>query len=173
MRWAALMSFVASLMTGFSAGAEDKTAVAAAAETKRRADAYTVCAACHLPAGQGIPGAFPPIRNRARDIALLDGGREYLIGAVWYGLIGQISAGGQSYFGAMAGQRGAMDSGAVADALNHLVFSLVDDQVGAELTPFSAEEVSAVAEQWADGGPSTMAKFRQDLVNKHADDWPG
>ena len=52
----------------FTAGAQDG---------EYSADAYASCAACHLPDGVGIPGAFPPIRNRAAKIAaLLDRGNS-------------------------------------------------------------------------------------------------
>ena len=37
------------------------------------ADAYATCAACHLPDGAGVPGAFPRIRDRAATIAALYG----------------------------------------------------------------------------------------------------
>ncbi|MFK7954916.1 MAG: cytochrome c [Lysobacterales bacterium] len=137
-----------------------------------RAEAYTVCAACHLPAGQGIPGAFPPIRNRAREIAGLDGGREYLIGSVTFGLMGQISAGGQSYFGVMAGQRGAMDSQTIASALNYVVLDLVDDAEATPAEPFTSAEVDGVKEQWGAAGPNKAATLRAELVKTHGDDWP-
>ncbi|MEM1090354.1 MAG: cytochrome c [Pseudomonadota bacterium] len=135
------------------------------------ADAYNVCAACHLPTGAGIPGAFPPIRKRGRQIAVLEGGREYLIGTVLNGLMGQISAGGQSYFGVMAGQRGAMDHESIAQALNYVMFELADDD-GSEVAAFTADEVAGVAEQWGAAGPDKAAKVRQQLVEKHADAWP-
>ncbi len=147
-------------------------AVGPAGQANAQADAYNTCAACHLPTGAGIPGAFPPIRDRGRQIARLKGGREYLIGAVLNGLMGQITAGGQSYFGVMAGQRGAMDHESIAQALNYVVFELANAEDGAEISAFTAEEVAGVAEQWGAAGPDKAAKVRQQLVEKHADAWP-
>ena len=33
---------------------------------------YQRCAACHLPTGEGIPGAFPPLKGRVAKIAASD-----------------------------------------------------------------------------------------------------
>ncbi|MEM9183160.1 MAG: hypothetical protein AAGB27_08390, partial [Pseudomonadota bacterium] len=95
----------------------------------------------------------------------------YLIGTVLNGLMGQISAGGQTYFGVMAGQRGAMDHESIAQALNYVMFELGDDD-GSEVAAFTADEVAGVAEQWGAAGPDKAAKVRQQLVEKHADAWP-
>jgi len=73
----------------------------AADEKTYSADAFATCSACHMPDGAGIPGAFPPLRNRLADIAGLDGGRDYLITAVSFGLMGTIEVGGMQYFGVM------------------------------------------------------------------------
>ena len=82
------------------------------------AAAYSTCAACHLPDGVGVPGAFPPVRDRAAKIAALEGGREYLIAVVSYGLMGTIVVDGAQYFGVMAGNTGALTDEDIAAALN-------------------------------------------------------
>ena len=68
-------------------------------------DAFATCSACHLPDGVGVPGAFPPVRNRAATIAGLDGGRDYLITVVTYGLMGTIQVDGVGYNGRYMGAK--------------------------------------------------------------------
>ena len=134
--------------------------------------AYTSCAACHLADGAGIPGAFPPLKNRVAAIAALEGGREYLIAVVSSGLMGQIEAGGMQYFGVMPGNKGPMSAADIADALNYVVFELVDDENnGGTIEPITADEVAAVQENTTAGGPSAAAKIRQDLVDTHGELW--
>lgn len=133
------------------------------------AAAYATCAACHLPDGVGVPGAFPPVRDRAAKIAALEGGREYLIAVVSYGLMGTIRVEGVQYFGVMAGNMGAMDETEIAAALNHIVFGLGDGE-GQE--PFTAEEVLAVQAGLALKSPAGGGQIREKLVGEHGDQWP-
>ncbi len=134
---------------------------------------FAVCAACHLDDGSGIPGAFPPLRSRSAKMAALDGGREYLIMVVSFGLMGTIQAEGQSYFGVMPGHAGSMQAGAIAAALNYLVFGLNDDaKVGNTVKSFSAREVSAVQANTAGGNPMTAGRLRNGLLARHSEKWP-
>jgi cytochrome c553 len=135
------------------------------------ADAYATCAACHLPDGVGIPGAFPPIRNRAAKIAGLDGGREYLATVVTYGLMGTIQVDGAQYFGVMAGNSGAMSAEEIAAAINYIIFELNDgDASGIE--PLTAEEVEKVQAGITAKSPAGGGELRTELVGKHGDQWP-
>jgi hypothetical protein len=134
------------------------------------ADAYTVCSACHLASGEGIPGAFPPIRNRAASIADLDGGREYLISVVSSGLMGTLEADGMTYMGVMPGHQGSMSPETIANALNYLVFSLVDEALDVE--PFTGDEVRVQQESLKSASPATAASMRGKLAEQHADEWP-
>jgi cytochrome c553 len=135
------------------------------------ADAYATCAACHLPDGAGVPGAFPPIRNRAATIAGLDGGREYLITVVSYGLMGTIEVGGTQFFGVMAGNAGMLDAGAIAAALNYVVFEL-NEADAADVEPFTTAEVEAVQAAVALKSPAGGGELRGKLVARHGDKWP-
>ncbi len=130
--------------------------------------AYATCSACHLPDGAGIPGAFPPIRDRAAAIASLEGGREFLIAVVSYGLMGTIEVGGTQYFGVMAGNTGAMSVDDLAAALNYIVFELGD----AEIEPFTVEEVEAVQADIELKSPAGAGELRKALVEQHGDLWP-
>jgi len=133
--------------------------------------AYATCAACHLPDGAGIPGAFPPIRNRAAKIAALEGGREYLVTVVTYGLMGTIEVDGAQYFGVMAGNAGPMSPAAIAAAINYVVFELNDDDAS-DTKPFTAEEVESIQATITMKSPAGGGQLRTELTGKYGDEWP-
>jgi hypothetical protein len=135
------------------------------------ADAYATCSACHLPDGVGVPGAFPPVRNRAAHIATLDGGREYLIAVISYGLMGTIEVEGNQYFGVMAGLGAAMSPLQVAAALNYVVFELSDAEAP-EVAPFTADEVEKAQAGVSLKSPAGAGELRKALAARHGDRWP-
>ena len=138
----------------------------AAADDDYSADAYATCSACHLPDGVGVPGAFPPIRNRAAAIARLDGGREYLAAVVTYGLMGTIQVDGAQYFGVMAGLGAAMSNDDIAAALNYIVFELSDDEVS-DVEPFTAAEVGKARAAVTVKSPAGGGQLRAALAERN------
>ncbi len=159
------------LLAGCTAPPADHTAEISAPDYS--AGDFTVCAACHLDDGVGIPGAFPPLRNRSARMAALDGGPEYLITVVSFGLMGTILADGQSYAGVMPGHAGSMQADAIAAALNYLVFELNDDANAVEnVKPFDADEVDAVQAITVGGSPMTAGQLRNGLLARHGEQWP-
>ena len=60
---------------------------------------YANCVACHLPAGTGLEGAFPPLAGSD----YLEGGPERVIATVLYGNEGPITVNGVQYNGVMPG----------------------------------------------------------------------
>ena len=145
----------------------------ALAEQADGAESYAQCAACHLAEGAGVPGAFPPIRNRAAAIARLDGGREYLITVALHGLMGMLTVEGQVYAGVMVGHKGILDSAAIAAAINHTVFDLNDDPESASgVEAFTAAEVDSVDASLGQGGPMVAGQQRSALVAKYPEQWP-
>jgi mono/diheme cytochrome c family protein len=134
------------------------------------AEAFATCAACHLPDGAGIPGAFPRIRDRAAAIATLEGGREYLVTVVTYGLMGAIEVDGNALFGVMAGNTG-MSGEEIAAALNYVVFELNDNDASG-IEPFTASEVEAVQAATTLKSPAGGGELRTKLVAEHGDEWP-
>lgn len=132
--------------------------------------AYASCSACHLSDGAGLPGAFPPVRTRATKMAALDGGREYLVAVVAYGLMGAIEVAGTQYFGVMAGNAGPMSHADISAALNYLVFELTDD--AAVIEPFTEEEVAEIQLSITMKSPVGAGQMRMELVRKHGDEWP-
>ena len=155
------------------AAAPEPDAGTGAPEAAYSAASYAACAVCHRPDGTGIPGAFPPIRNRAGAIAALDGGREYLQTVVAHGLMGKIEAGGQSYVGVMPGHLGTMNAETMAAAINFAVFELTEDSAAvADVKPFLAAELEAVAAAVESPSPQSAADIRADLAARHGEQWP-
>lgn len=134
-------------------------------------ESYATCSACHLPDGAGVPGAFPPVRSRAAQIAALDGGRAYLVTVVSYGLMGTIEVAGAQYFGVMAGLAGTLKPGEIAAALNYVVFEL-DDGDAAGVPPFTAEEVEKIQAEVKLKSPAGGGELRKALESRHGDEWP-
>jgi ubiquinol-cytochrome c reductase cytochrome b subunit len=74
------------------------------------------CAACHQAAGNGIPGAFPPLAASA----VVAGDPHYLTRIVLYGISGHIMVGGQAYTSAMSGFDSSMSDAQIAQALSYI-----------------------------------------------------
>jgi len=135
------------------------------------AGTYATCAACHLPDGAGIPGAFPRIRSRAAAIAQLEGGRDYLITVTSYGLMGNITVDAAQYFGIMPGNSAAMSAEEIASVLNYIVFELSDTEATG-VDEFTAEEVNSAQSGVAAKSPATAGEIRKALTTRHGDGWP-
>jgi cytochrome c oxidase subunit II len=119
---------------GDAAGAADPDV--AAGEAGGRLYAAN-CASCHGPAGAGIPGAFPPLAGSVAEIAGLDGGRDYLIDALLYGLQGPMMVAGVAYNGVMPAWSQWSDTD-LAAVLDHVV-----GLGGPAVAPFEPAEVAA------------------------------
>jgi mono/diheme cytochrome c family protein len=76
-----------------------------------------VCVACHQPAGQGIPGAFPPLAKS--DYLNADVNRA--IKGVVKGLTGPITVNGKKFNSAMPAQ--ALSDQQIADAMTYVYAS--------------------------------------------------
>ena len=90
---------------------------------------YAQCAGCHQQNGQGIPAVFPPLAGHVAEILAKEGGREYLILVLLYGLQGQIEVKGVKYNGVMS------------SVLNHIATAWGDAKKVKGFKPFTAEEV--------------------------------
>ncbi|GAA5335581.1 MULTISPECIES: cytochrome C-552 [Thermus] len=104
---------------------------------------YAQCAGCHQPNGQGIPGAFPPLASQMAEILAKQGGREYLIKVLLWGLQGPIEVKGMKYSGAMPAFGGLKDE-EIAALLNHIATAWGDDKKVPGFKPFTAAEVKAL-----------------------------
>ena len=75
-----------------------------------------VCTACHQAAGEGLPGAFPPVKNS--DYLQADVGRS--IAAVVNGLTGPIEVNGKKFNGAMP-PMGYLSDGEIAAVFTYIL----------------------------------------------------
>ena len=96
----------------------------------------TICAACHQPGGQGIPGSFPPLAHSD----FLNSDRTRAIGVVLFGHSGPIQVNGAAYNSAMPAL--GLTNEQVASALTY-VYSQWGN-AGLEVTP---AEVAALRAQ--------------------------
>ncbi len=126
----------------------------------------SVCAACHQASGAGIPGAFPPLAGHASDIARLDGGRDYLISVVLFGLQGQISVDDQAYNGVMPAQ-GQLSDEQVAAVLDYVTNDLADGEGVDAFDPAAVAEVRATSRT-----PSANLELRSSVVVEEVEEAP-
>lgn len=116
--------------------------VAASAEGQRVFD--QICASCHMTAGTGLPGAFPPLAGHFPEL-LAAGGRDYVTHVVLHGLQGAITIGGQAYNGIMPPWQQLSDQ-EVADALNYAATAW-GNELPAGVPPFEPTDVEAARSQ--------------------------
>ncbi len=147
------------------------SATSAGVELPGEAAHYAPCAACHLPTGLGVGGAFPPVKNRISAIASLDGGREYLLRVVNFGIAGSITVNGTTYVGVMPGHQNSMSHEAIAGALNFVAYQ-ISDAMDPEFEPFTAAEAKAVQAAYGNSSMQDTHALREQLVEQHGDAWP-
>ncbi len=82
----------------------------------------TNCSGCHQASGEGLAGAFPPLKGNIANTFALDGGKDYLLAAVLNGLSGSIKVNGNSFNGAMPAWSQLSDED-IAAALNYALSS--------------------------------------------------
>jgi len=99
------------------------------------------CAACHQLNGAGLPGVFPRLAGHAADLYQAEGGRDYLIEVMLYGLQGQIAVGGTNYNGLMPAWAHLGDE-QIAAVINHSVAGFGDGAPDG-FDAIAAEEVAA------------------------------
>jgi mono/diheme cytochrome c family protein len=90
--------------------------------------AYANCMACHQLNGQGVPGAFPPLAGHTPELIALEGGREFMIKTVLYGLQGQITVLGNTYNAIMAPLPYMSDTD-IAAVLNYVLHAWGNDEL--------------------------------------------
>lgn len=77
------------------------------------------CLACHQVTGDGITAAFPPLREHVPSLLQAEGGREYLLAVILFGLTGEITVTGRTYSGLMPSWSHLSD-GQLADVVNYV-----------------------------------------------------
>jgi len=134
------------------------------------AKVYQRCAACHLPNGAGVPGAFPQLAGRVSTIASTDAGRDYLVMAISAGLIGALDVEGVKYRGIMPAQAGLSDA-EIASALNYVVYlkpanARADEASDKKPQTFTAEEVAAIRARFPGANPQLAHGLRENAVKQ-------
>ena len=76
----------------------------------------TICATCHQPTGQGIPGVYPPLAGSE----WAQGDEERIIRIVLHGLNGPITVEGKDFSNAMAALGGVLKDEQIANALTYV-----------------------------------------------------
>lgn len=125
---------------------------------------YARCVACHLADGQGIPGAFPPLKNRLAKIASSELGRQYLVQVLNGGLMGMIKVNGQTYSGVMPAQTGDLSAQQIANLLNYATEKLDAENKSKSWQPFSEQEIKSLSKN--KGNPVANANLRKQLITK-------
>ncbi len=92
------------------------------------------CSACHQPTGEGLPGAFPPLKGS--DYLMSD--RTRALEAVIQGLSGKLTVNEQEYNAVMPGM------GYLSDDQIAAIMTYVTNAWGNEASSFSVAEVAAV-----------------------------
>ncbi|PZA07377.1 MULTISPECIES: cytochrome c [unclassified Meiothermus] len=101
------------------------------------------CAFCHGDAGQGRPGAFPPLAGHSVDLVSRPGGRSVIVQIVLFGIQGEISVNEQRYNGVMPGYAQLRDE-EIASLLNFVLRAWGNDKLLPQgYPPFTAAEVAA------------------------------
>ena len=101
------------------------------------------CSPCHQPGGQGVPGAYPPLKDSVGAYVRLPEGRTYLVHVVTFGMTGTIAAQGKTYNGFMQPWTQLSDAD-IADVLNHILLDLNAALLPTSFVRFTATEVNTL-----------------------------
>jgi cytochrome c oxidase subunit 2 len=141
----------------------EASAQAAGAEDALGEGVYAAnCSACHQASGEGLAGAFPPLRGHAVDVFGTEGGRDYLVDVLLYGLQGPITVAGTSYGGVMPAWQQLGDE-ELAAVLNYVLTAWGNDAVlPGDTDPYVAEEIAA--RRGVGSSPQDVYELRQTLA---------
>lgn len=133
---------------------------------------YQRCAACHLPNGAGVPGAFPALAGRVNDVAQREAGRDYLVMAVAAGIMGEIDIDGARIRGFMPAQTGLTDA-EIAAVLNYAAgLQPVDASADASADEFTADEVTEIRARYNGATPNAVHSIRTSAFSNAGDNPP-
>lgn len=121
---------------------------------KGKAEYATVCASCHQPTGEGVPGQFPPLK----DSEWVINGEKRVVAILLHGIVGPLQVNGKAFNGAMPAQGALKNNKSIAQLASYIrnewgnkASLIYDDQVGEirkELSsrtgPFSEADLQAI-----------------------------
>lgn len=100
------------------------------------------CASCHQADGAGLAGVFPTLIGHTAELYNAEGGRDYLLNLLLYGLQGQIEVDSANYNGVMPAWGQLSDSN-LAEILNYILTAWDNDTLLQDFSPYSADDVGA------------------------------
>lgn len=101
-----------------------------------------ICSACHMADGAGVQLAFPPLAAHAAELAALEGGSNYMIRTVLFGLQGQIEIDGTAYNSIMTPWATALSDEQIAAVINFIVTQWPSEEVTTEFEAVTADTVA-------------------------------
>jgi mono/diheme cytochrome c family protein len=118
----------------------------------------TVCAACHMANGMGLPGAFPPLAGSE----WVTGSEERLIRIAIHGMQGPVTVKGVEYNSMMPPTGRVAGSGfnLSNDRIAH-VLTYIRQEWGNEAGPIAPEKVAEIHARVGDHPPWTAAELEQ------------
>ena len=126
-------------------------------------DLYHRCSACHLPSGEGIPSAFPPLKNRLPRLAATDSGRTYVVMVVNRGLMGPIQVDDLGYQGVMPAQ--PLNAAEIAEVLNFIADNL--GKTPERWKPFTTGEVAGILSKQGALSPREVVALRASALRSN------
>lgn len=113
----------------------------------------TVCSACHLASGEGVPGVFPPVV----ESEWVTGDERQLIKIILHGVMGEMMVNGEVYSGMMPPWGGALSDAEIAavatymrsnfgneaSAVTPATVASIRKEYSARTTPWTADELLA------------------------------
>jgi mono/diheme cytochrome c family protein len=138
-RWLVVLLLLAARAAAGAAGGDASADASAPGSKVFRAH----CSACHQPGGQGVPGAYPPLKDAVGRYAQVPQGRAYLAHVVIFGMAGTIASAGHTYNGFMQPWPQLTDA-QVADVLNYILLDLNAALLPKGFAPFTPDEVHAL-----------------------------
>lgn len=110
------------------------------------------CAGCHMPDGSGQVGDSPALALHVPHLYNAEGGRDYLMNVVMWGLSGEVTSLGEVFDRSMP-PRFTLANDELAAILNHVMTSWGNaDLIEGEFQPYDADELNAVrrtSREWA------------------------
>jgi hypothetical protein len=104
------------------------------------------CAPCHQVSGQGVAGAYPPLKDTVGSYVRVPQGRAYLAHVVAFGMTGAVVSQSQTYSGFMQPWSQLTDA-EVTDVLNHILLDLNAALLPDTFAPFTSDEVHTLRAQ--------------------------
>ena len=104
---------------------------------------YQNCVGCHQPTGLGVPGIFPKLTAHAADLYNTQGGRDYLMKVVLYGVQGEVLIEDTLYNGEMPNWA-HLSNAEIAAVLNYILTSWGNDELLEDYVPITFEEIEVM-----------------------------